>query len=77
MIYLAGKPFIELSVFKTQSVRSNTIEIKYFFDLNKNEINFSFFLKRYLKLLIQEFVACVDQGLILAIIAFIETEKVN
>lgn len=25
---VAGKPFIELSVFKTQSVRSNTIQIK-------------------------------------------------
>jgi hypothetical protein len=34
---LAGKPFIELSVFKSESTRSNTIHIKYF---NK----FSFFL---------------------------------
>ncbi|CAF1457697.1 unnamed protein product, partial [Rotaria sp. Silwood1] len=56
-IYLAGKPFIELSLFKSQSVRSNTIHIKYF------------------KLLIQEFFICVDQGLIVAILAFVKQQK--
>ncbi|CAF4308438.1 unnamed protein product, partial [Rotaria sordida] len=52
-----GKPFIELSLFKSQSVRSNTIHIKYF------------------KLLIQEFFMSIDQGLIVAILAFIKQQK--
>jgi hypothetical protein len=34
-------------------------------------------LKRYLKLLIQEFVVRIDQGLILGIISFIKDEKVK
>ncbi|CAF4893614.1 unnamed protein product, partial [Rotaria sp. Silwood1] len=54
---IPGKPFIELSLFKSQSVRSNTIHIKYF------------------KLLIQEFFICVDQGLIVAILAFVKQQK--
>ncbi|CAF0900458.1 unnamed protein product [Adineta steineri] len=52
-----GKPFIELSLFKSSSTRSNTIFIK------------------YLKLLIQEFAFCADQGLILALFAFIKQDK--
>ncbi|CAF1065734.1 unnamed protein product [Adineta steineri] len=54
---IPGKPFIELSVFKNESIRSNTIHIKYF------------------KLLIQEFFICIDQGLILAIMAFVKPAK--
>jgi hypothetical protein len=32
-------------------------------------------MNRYMKLLIQEFFVCFDQGLIIAILAFIENEE--
>ncbi|CAF3075734.1 unnamed protein product, partial [Rotaria sp. Silwood2] len=54
---IPGKPFIELSLFKSQLARSNTIHINYF------------------KLLIQEFFICADQGLIVAILAFVKQQK--
>ncbi|CAF1105352.1 unnamed protein product [Rotaria sp. Silwood1] len=55
---IPGKPFIEFSLFKTTTARSNTTHIK------------------YLKLLVQEFVFCADQTLIMSILTFIKSEKV-
>ncbi len=57
-LFLAGKPFIELSLLKMTVARSNTVHFK------------------YLKLLLQEFVFCADQGLIVSIFAFLKPEKV-